>query len=161
MPITTSPLWRKCALAGLLVVVFCQQARTQTSAKTTSPELVGQLTKALSITPAQASGGAGALFSLAKSKLSPADFSKVASAVPGMESLLKSTPAASSASSATSGIPGLSSLGGLGGLASVAGKFQKLGLPPEMVAQFVPILTKYVESKGGSGVASLLAGAVK
>ena len=36
-----------------------------------SPELVGQLTKELSVTPQQATGGAGALFSLTKTKLSP------------------------------------------------------------------------------------------
>jgi hypothetical protein len=30
-----------------------------------------------------------------------------------------------------------------------------------MVAQFVPILTKFAESKGGAGVASILAGALK
>jgi hypothetical protein len=153
-----NPMRRRYALAGLLVVVFfCEKALTQTSPKTASPELVGQLTKALSITPAQASGGAGALFGLAKNKLSPADFTKVASAVPGIDGLIKSAPAASS----SKGLPGLSSLGGLGGLASAAGSFQKLGLPPEMVAQFVPVLTKFVESKAGSGVASLLAGALK
>src|SRR6516164_6471796 len=73
--------------------------------KTANPELVGQLTKTLSITPAQASGGAGALFGLAKSRLSPGDFSKVAASVPGIEGLIKSAPAVSK-SSATSGLSG-------------------------------------------------------
>ena len=45
--------------------------------KSPSPELVGSLTKKLSVTPEQATGGAGALFALAKSKLSVEDFSKV------------------------------------------------------------------------------------
>jgi hypothetical protein len=127
-----------------------------------SPELVGALTKQLSITPAQATGGAGALFSLAKSRLNPADFGKVAAVVPGMGDLLKAAPAVSKKSA----LGGLSSLegalpGGLGGLASVAGSFKKLGLSPELAAQFVPILTKFVESKGGAGIASILAGALK
>jgi Protein of unknown function VcgC/VcgE (DUF2780) len=50
---------------------------------------------------------------------------------------------------------------GLGGLTSVAGSFQKLGLSPEMVGQFVPVIEQYVSSKGGSGVASLLGGVLK
>ena len=74
---------------------------------TANPELIGQLTKTLNITPAQASGGAGALFGLAKGRLSAADFSKVAANVPGMESLIKSAPA--SKSSAVKGLSGLES----------------------------------------------------
>jgi Protein of unknown function VcgC/VcgE (DUF2780) len=120
---------------------------------------IGQLTKELSITPAQATGGAGTLFTLAKSRLSPADFSKVAAAVPGMNNFLKAAPSSDQQS-------GLSSLagslpGGMGDLASTAGSFQKLGLSPEMVGKFVPILTNFVQSKGGANVASLLSGALK
>ena len=157
-----------CTAAGALLffVVLTAQARAQGSAaqiaKTASPELVGQLTKALSVTPAQASGGAGALFGLAKSRLSPGDFSKVAASVPGIDGLIKSAPSASSGE----GVPGLSSLegslpGGLGGLASVAGSFQKLGLSPEMATKFVPVLTKFVHAKGGATTASLLESALK
>ena len=146
--------------AGLLVffAFSAHLARTQTSptdlAKSASPELVSQLTNELSITPAQASGGAGALFGLAKSRLNAADFSKVAASVPGIDGLMKSAPAAK-------GVPGVSALGNLGGLTSVAGSFKKLGLSPEMAGKFVPVLTKFVESKGGGQVASLLAGALK
>jgi len=150
---------------GLLgvFVFFAGEAFTQTSASdgpaNASPELIGQLTKGLSITPAQASGGAGALFGLAKNRLSADDFSKVAANVPGIENLIKSAPPAPKNS-------GLSSLGnsvpgGLGALSAVAGPFKKLGLSPDMAAKFVPILTQFVGSKGGSGVASLLAGAFK
>src|SRR5690348_4096389 len=81
-----------------------------------SPELVGQLTKGLSVTPAQATGGAGTLFSLAKTRLSPADFSKVAAVVPGMGSFLKATPSTGD----SSGLSGLTSAlpGNIGGLTS-------------------------------------------
>lgn len=120
-----------------------------------SPELVGQLTKGLSITPTQASGGAGALFGLAKSRLSAAEFSKVAAAVPGMNGLLKAAPAATEFSG-LSGLQG-SLPGGLGGMASVAGSFQKLGLSPDMVGKFVPVLINYVQSKGGLSTGALLA----
>src|SRR6516164_4099169 len=111
-----------------------------------SPELVGDLTKGLSITPAQATGGAGSLFKLAKSRLSPADFSKVAAAVPGMGSFLKAAPSASS----KGGLGGLTSSlpGSAGGLASTAAAFEKLGLSPQMAEKFIPILTSFVQSKG-------------
>jgi hypothetical protein len=124
-----------------------------------SPELIGQLTKGLSVTPQQATGGAGALFSLAKSRLSPADFNKIAAVVPGMGSFLKAAPS-------TNGGSGLSDItgslpGNLGGLASAATAFQKLGLSPDMVGKFVPILTNFVQNKGGANIASLLSGALK
>jgi hypothetical protein len=156
------------SIVGLLTlfVSFAGQGSAQApaydAANSGSSELVGQLTKALSITPAQASGGAGALFGLAKSRLSPGDFSKVAASVPGIDKLIKSAPAVPK-SSASSGLSGLANSvpGGLGGLVSLAGPFKKLGLSPEMAAKFVPVITKFVESKGGAGVAELLAGALK
>jgi hypothetical protein len=132
-------------------------------AKSPNPELVGQLSKQLSITPTQATGGAGTLFKLAESRLSPVDFSKIYAVVPGMSGLLKAAP---HASSPTGGLAGLSSLSsalpsGAGGLASAASSFQKLGLSPGMVGKFVPVLTQFVQGKGGSGPASLLSGALK
>ena len=167
--------WLKAVVCLFVLCAFCSQAgwaqtlpatpnlpTTQslpTKAVSASPELVGQLTKQLSVTPAQATGGAGALFGLAKTRLSPSDFGKVSGAVPGMSSFLQAAPAAG-------GMSGLSSLagsapGGIGGMATAAESFQKLGLSPDMIGKFIPILTKYVEGTGGSGVASLLAGALK
>jgi hypothetical protein len=121
--------------------------------------LVGELTKGLSITPHQATGGAGALFGLAKSRLNPADFSKIAAVVPGMGSFLKAAPS----SSGGSGLSGLTSSlpGNMGGLASAGTAFQKLGLSPGMVEKFVPILTNFLQTKGGANVASLFSGALK
>jgi len=34
-------------------------------------------------------------------------------------------------------------------------------MSPDMIAKFVPVLTKFVGAKGGSDTASLLAGALK
>ena len=134
-----------------------------TAAKSPSPALVGELSKQLSITPAQATGGAGTLFGLAKSRLSAPEFSKIAAAVPGMNGLLKAAPAARSLSGGLPGISGLSSglTGGAGSLASAATSFQKLGLSPDMVSKFVPILTQYVQSRGGANVASLFSKGLK
>ncbi len=124
----------------------------QSVLQTPNPDLVSQLTKALPISPSQASGGAGALFALAKSRLSTAEFAKVAAAVPGMGGLLKAAPDFSALSSLQSYLPT-----SLSGLAPAAGSFQKLGLSPEMAGKFVPVLINYVQSKGGFSTGALLA----
>ena len=144
-----------CLFIAALIGAFALPAY---SIQPPSPELVNSLTKDLSVTPKQAVGGAGALFSVAKSRLSPADFGKISAVVPGMSSFLKAAPSASGGMA----IPGLASLpGSVGGLASAATAFQKLGLSPDMVGKFVPILTSFLHAKGGSGVAGLLSGALK
>ena len=141
-----------------LAFLLITSATVFAQAKLPNAELAGMIAKELKITPQQATGGAGTLFGLAKTRLKPEDFGKLSSAVPGMDGLLKAAPKASSS--------GLGSLGSAlpaqaGALGAVAGQFKKLGLSPDMVAQFVPILTKFAESKGGAGVASILAGALK
>src|SRR5262245_32080223 len=75
--------------------------------------LVDDLTKNLSLKPEQAMGAAGSVFSLAKSKMSPADFTKLAGGFPEMDSLLSATPKASGAVAGAMG-----SAGGAAGLAS-------------------------------------------
>ena len=127
--------------------------------KNPSPELIGNLTKQLSITPEQAIGGSGALFRLAKGKLKPEEFTKVSGAVPGMEGLLKAAPEQKSAD----GLEAMTSMlpGKAGELASVASSFKSLGLSPSMAVKFIPIMTKFVDLKGGASVAKLLGGALK
>ena len=123
-----------------------------------SPELVGALSKEIGGTPEQAAGAAGALFGLAKSRLKPDEFTKVAAAVPGMDTLLQAAPAAGAAS----GAGALSQVAGsASGLATAASAFTKLGLKPDMVAKAVPILTSFVTKSGGANVGSLLAGVLK
>jgi|SRR5579863_1058530 len=145
-------------LAGLQV-----QAQTQStvanSVGSSSAGLVKQLTTGLSVTPTQARGGAGSLFALAKSRLSADEFGKVSAAVPGMNGLLKAAPAVTG----NSGFSGLESSlpGGMGRTVEVAEAFHKLGLSPEMASKFVPVMTKYVESRGGLSTASLLEKALK
>jgi len=151
-------------LCGLVVLAGMQvQAQAQTavapSATKSSSALVRQLTKGLSITPTQARGGAGSLFALAKTRLSADEFGKVSSAVPGISGLLKAAPALgehSELSSLEGSLPG-----GIGRMAEVATAFHKLGLSPEMAVKFVPVMTKFVESRGGLSTASLLEKALK
>jgi hypothetical protein len=146
-----------------ILLVCNSQSLAQTSAvntaKATSSDLVSQLSKGLSITPTQAKGGAGSLFSLAKSRLSTDEFSKISAAVPGMGGLLKAAPAvggSSELSSLESALPG-----NMGKMAEAAEAFNKLGLSPSMAEKFLPIMTKFVGSNGGLGTASLLEKAFK
>jgi Protein of unknown function VcgC/VcgE (DUF2780) len=132
------------------------EAEAKTVEKTASPELVGQLVKDLAITPAQAEGAAGALFGLARTRLTADEFAKVAGAVPNMEGLLKAAPVADGKVAAMA-----SAAGGAAGMASLAGSFSKLGIKPDTVAKLAPTLAKAVESKGGAEVGKLLLGALK
>jgi hypothetical protein len=120
--------------------------------KSPSPELIGSMTKELGVTPKQAVGGAGAILGLAKTKLKADEFSQVAAAIPGSDGLMKAAPS-------TGGMPG--GLGGVAGLASLAGGFKSLGMSPDMAAKMVPVMSKFMESKGSGAAAKLLAGAVK
>ena len=140
-----------CFVAALCVAVATPHAQAPDFSKSANPELVGNLAKELGATPQQAEGAAGALFDVAKSRLSPGDWGKVSGAVPGMDGLLKAAPALGAASM-------LSKAGGLG---NATAAFQKLGLKPEMVMKAVPILTQYVTKSGGAGVGALLAGVLK
>ena len=132
----------------------------KTVEQTASPELVGDLVKDLGITPNQAQAGAGTLFGVAKSRLSAADFAKVAGAVPNMGGLLAAAPGAVGTKSSLEALAGQAT-GGLGSMAAAAGTLSKLGLKPETIAKFAPSLIKAVESKGGAEVGKLLAGALK
>ena len=116
--------------------------------KTANPELLADFGKELQLTPSQAEGAAGAIFSSARAKLPAGDWAKVSKAVPGMDAMLKAAPSAGP-------------LGATGGLAGAMAAFQKLGLKPDLVAKAVPIVLKYVGKTGGTDVASLLAGVLK
>jgi DNA-binding transcriptional regulator YdaS (Cro superfamily) len=161
---------------ALILVLSAGLAQAQSEPTQTAPataaavaeaaggDVVDQLVKELAITPAQAQGAAGALFGVAKTKLSADDFGKLAGAVPNMDALLKAAPAPDMATSALSALTtgsGSSGLGALGAVAGVAGSLNKLGLKPETIAKLAPTLVKAVESKGGTEVGKLLAGALK
>ncbi len=114
---------------------------------TASPELVKTLLNEVpGITSTQAQGAAGALFGVAKARLSADDFAKVAGAVRNMDGLLQAA------------VP--YGTGTVPDAAAAAGLMWRLGLKPDQVALLTPALVKFVEAKGGSGVGALLAGAL-
>jgi hypothetical protein len=121
-----------------------------------SSDLIGLLTSQLGVTQKQASGGAGALFNMAKENLGSTKFSSIKNAVPGISQMMKD-------GNVKLGGGGMSSLSGmastLSGISKVNAIFKKLGLKPEMVQKFMPIILEFVNKKGGSSVGSLLASA--
>lgn len=125
-------------------------------------ELLGMLTSQLGVKEEQASGGAGLLFKMAQEKLG-GDFSQVASALPGVETLMNAAPATEGAS--TGGMMGMAGAalnafgggaGGLGDLAKYAGALDSIGLDMPKIMKFAPIVMEYAKSQGGEGVAALL-----
>ena len=122
-------------------------------------DLVSSLTKQLGINKSQASSGAGSLFNLASDNLGSTKFQEIANVVPGISNMMKD---GNISLGGGSGMSSLSSMAGaLSGMSKVNAIFKKLGLSPQMVQKFIPIILKYVNGKGGSSVSNLLAGALK
>jgi hypothetical protein len=48
----------------------------------------------------------------------------------------------------------------MGNLGSLAGSFEQLGMSPDMVQKFVPVVLDYVNSEGGATAMKLLQGAL-
>lgn len=152
-------------LAVLLLATLMMPgvARAQTS------DLINMLTSQLGVSESQASGGAGTLFKYAQDQLSPSDFSTVSDGLPGVDSLIGQAPEPKSSSSmlgSTSNLLGgsSSSVGGssseLGDVAGVASAFSDLGMSPDMVNEFVPVILDYAQSAGSEQVMQILQGAL-
>lgn len=122
-----------------------------------TPNLVHILTQQLGISHQQALGGAGSIFLLAKQGMNPASFGKVSQAVPEITQLLSAAPAlAPSGGLLGAAATALGSGSQLGNLAMLAGSFQQLGLNSSMVSQFIPVILRYVEARGGTSTMGLL-----
>jgi hypothetical protein len=146
-------------LAAASPAVFAQEPAAPpadaAATATANPELVGMLVKDLAVTPTQAEGGAGAVFSLAKKKLKPEDYAKVAAAVPGIDGLLKAAPVPDPKAAALDLVaPGA-------GVASLASSLGKLGLKPEMAMKLVPAISGYLKGKGAGDAGALVGGLLK
>jgi hypothetical protein len=105
----------------------------------------------------QAAGGAGSLFDFAKGQMAPSDFDTVTSALPEVSDLMGAAPQGGSGGllgSASSLLGGSS--GGLEDAAGVASSFSDLGMSPDMVNEFVPVILDYAESAGSDQAMQLL-----
>ena len=122
-------------------------------------KLIGTLVNTLGVTEDQATGGSGAVFREAKNNMSSGDYSQLLKAVPGIDSLVSAAPQSSGlAGKATSLLGG--SAGSATGMANLTDSFSKLGLAPEMVNQFVPVIMDFVQSEGGDQAMTLLKSAL-
>lgn len=132
------------------------------AANTTSINQIGLvdiLVHRLNVSPQQALGGAGAIFQMAQGTMNPQAFATLSKSIPGMDSMLNAAPAMSNLSG------GLSSMLGdknntLGNVTALAASFQQLNLSPDMVSQFIPIVTNYVSKTSGQVSADLLKSAL-
>ena len=136
-------------------------------AAASSGGLTGLLMQQLGVTQPQATGGAGAVFGLAKTKMSTEDFGKVAAGVPDMDSLLAAAPATGGAEGGlTGGLAGAAgglggATGSLGSLAGLAGSFSSLGMSADMATKFVPVCVQYLQGTAGPETAGLLQAALR
>ena len=124
-----------------------------------TPAIVDILVQQLGVTPAQASGGAGSIFSMAQQVMTPSNFGLVSKAVPGMDQLLAAVPAAG-ATNLMGGAAGTLGGSSLGNMAALAGSFQSLGMSSGIMSQFLPVILDYVQNQGGSTVMGLLQSAI-
>ncbi|EGU44169.1 hypothetical protein VII00023_01295 [Vibrio ichthyoenteri ATCC 700023] len=92
------------------------------------------LTQKLNVSPEQALTGTNALFSLAENQLSSGDLSELESLIPW-----------------SSSIPDAQSLlGNVENMDAVKSVFEKAGLDPSMINQFVPVVLGYLGDSGAS-----------
>jgi Protein of unknown function VcgC/VcgE (DUF2780) len=122
-------------------------------------KLIGSLVDQLGVSKEQATGGSGAVFKEAKNNMSPGDYSQLLNAVPGIDSLISSAPKTGGLTGKASSLLSGSS-GSAGGMAALADSFGKLGLSPDMVNQFVPVILDFVQSEGGKQAMGLLKNAL-
>lgn len=125
--------------------------------------LTNILVSQLGVSQQQALGGTGAIFRAAKEGMDPQAFATLSQSVPGMNSMLNAAPKMSESMSNITG--GISSMMGganntLGSMASLISSFKQLNLSPNMVNQFIPIVTNYVRTNGGQAMANLLQSAL-
>jgi hypothetical protein len=119
-------------------------------------KLIGSLVDTLGVSEEQATGGSGAVFKEAKGNMSPGDYSQLLNAVPGIDSLISAAPQAGGLAGQASSLLG----GSAGSMTGLADSFSKLGLAPDMVNQFVPVILDYVQSEGGQQAMTLLKNAL-
>ena len=122
-------------------------------------KLIGSLVDTLGVSEEQATGGSGAVFKEAKNNMSPGDYSQLLKAVPGIDSLISKAPQAGGLAGKASSLLG-GSAGSVKGMAGLADSFSKLGLSPDMVNQFVPVILDFVQSEGGQQAMTLLKNAL-
>ncbi|MGF1684372.1 DUF2780 domain-containing protein [Photobacterium minamisatsumaniensis] len=115
--------------------LFGGDDETPTETEANNP-LTDLLSSQLGVSPEQATGGAGALLSIASSQLSGDQASELAKMIPGADALADSLP------------PGVGSL--LGNMDTINQVFSALGMDASMVSQFIPVVMQFLGDQGAS-----------
>jgi Protein of unknown function VcgC/VcgE (DUF2780) len=150
-------------LAAALPLAACKSA-TGGAAAQPQPDLVTPaaltptVTRKLGISETQANAAIGTVLAQAQAKLSPEDYTKLSSAIPGADSYLSAATAAG-----VGPVPGASADSATAGYAPAASStdvlnsaMTKLQIPPEAAEQLVPVVKQYVNQVAGPNVAGLL-----
>ncbi|MCX7094914.1 MAG: DUF2780 domain-containing protein [Methylobacter sp.] len=125
----------------------------------------GNLTELLmqrtGVTQAQAAGGAGALFQIAKNKMQADAFAQLEQSVPGLQGMLGAVPALTQSGGLAGRLSALAGKSGgtAGDLISVVSSFQQQGMSPAMVQQFIPVVIEYVKAQGNEALVNSLSAA--
>ncbi|WP_154180452.1 DUF2780 domain-containing protein [Vibrio furnissii] len=104
--------------------------------------LISQVTSQLPVSGQQATGGVGALLSLAQNQLSESNSEELTKLIPGMDQLTSLNLSGSSGSTDI--------LSSIQNMESVNKVFEQLGLDSSMVSQFAPVLLQYLTGQGAS-----------
>src|SRR4051812_38079576 len=137
-------MYRNIALAALLLfaglLAACSSMDSMMGMGAGS-SLPSTLTKQLGVTDGQAAGGVGAILAFAQQRLAAGDFDLVAKAIPGSETYL-------GMAKQLLGSANISDKAGL------QGAFSKLGMTPDMLNKFAPIVTDYAGKMGSDQASS-------
>lgn len=101
--------------------------------------LITQVTNQLPVSAQQATGGVGAMLSLAQNQLSDSNSQELGQLLPGMDQLTNLNLSGSK-----------DMLSGINNLSAVNDAFKGLGLDPSMISQFAPLVLQYLTSQGAS-----------
>ncbi|WP_345337023.1 DUF2780 domain-containing protein [Ferrimonas pelagia] len=138
-----------------------KDAVTEVVSESTAPVsdgLVGTLVSQLGVSEDQASGGAGALLSLAQSSLGGSDWGQLTELLPEAAGLASGVDLSALAGDG-GGLGDLAGmLGGEGGssMLQVAQAFSGLGLDASSISQFAPVILEYLQGQGGADLVDKL-----
>jgi len=142
---------RNLAFAALLIWALLLNACSSMESMMgmgSSASLPATLSNQLGVSESQATGGTGAILAFARQRLAAGDFDLIAKAIPGSEQYL-----------------GLAKqlLGGMNinDKAGLQSAFSKMGMSPDMLSKFTPVVTDYVSKAGSDQAGKLLAGLLK
>lgn len=113
-------------------------------------ELVQQLMSSLGVDQRQAEGGLGLILNLLRDKLG-GDFSQLGEALPEAAQLADQAPV--TGGGGLLGMAGSLLGGGAGDLAKLADGFSGLDMDASMLGRFVPLLSSFLEQRGGGDLA--------